>query len=66
MQLKQINKILPNNYESPDDDETDTNINIKEEIDENGRYQSFVEISKSMLQQFDNLEGANTLKPLST
>ena len=25
-------------------------------------YQSFIEISKSMLQQFDNLEGANTLK----
>jgi hypothetical protein len=39
---------------------------VKEEIDENGSYQSFIEISKSMLQQFDNLEGAHTLKPLST
>jgi 50S ribosomal subunit-associated GTPase HflX len=43
----------------------DSGCIVKEEIDENGSYQSFVEISKSMLQQFDNLEGANTLKPLS-
>ena len=44
----------------------DSGCIVKEEIDENGSYQSFVEISKSMLQQFDNLEGANSLKPLST
>jgi GTP-binding protein HflX len=44
----------------------DSGCIVKEEIDKNGSYQSFVEISKSMLQQFDNLEGANSLKPLST
>ena len=43
----------------------DSGCIVKEEIDENGSYKSFVEISKSMLQQFDNLEGAKSLKPLS-
>ena len=43
----------------------DSGCIVKEEIDENGSYQSFIEISKSMLQQFDHLEGAHALKPIS-
>jgi GTP-binding protein HflX len=43
----------------------DSGCIIKEEIDADGSYQSFVEISKSMLQQFESLEGANELKPLT-
>ena len=44
----------------------DSGCIVKEEVDENGSYQSFIEISKSMLQQFDHLEGAHALKPIST
>ena len=42
----------------------DSGCIIEEKIDENGSYQSFVEISKSMLQQFKELDGAKTLKPI--
>ena len=38
---------------------------IEEKLDENGSYQSFIEISKSMLKQFESLNGAKSLKPLS-
>jgi GTP-binding protein HflX len=38
---------------------------IEEKLDENGSYQSFIEISKSMLKKFEDLEGAKSLKPLS-
>ena len=36
----------------------DSGCIIKEELMKMGAYQSFVEISKSMLQQLDNLEGS--------
>jgi len=42
----------------------DSGCIIEEKMDENGSYQSFVEISKSMLQQFKELDGAKTLKPI--
>jgi hypothetical protein len=38
---------------------------IEEKLDENGSYQSFIEISKSMLKQFESLNGAKSLKPIS-
>ena len=43
----------------------DSGCILKEEVDESGSFRSFIEISKSMLQQLDNLEGANTLKSIS-
>ncbi len=43
----------------------DSGCIIEEKLDENGSYQSFIEISKSMLKNFENLEGAKSLKPLS-
>ena len=43
----------------------DSGCIVEEKVDENGAYQSFVEISKSMLSQFENLDGAKTLKPVS-
>ena len=44
----------------------DSGCIVEEKIDENGAYQSFVEISKSMLSKFEGLEGAKTLKPVSS
>ena len=40
--------------------------NSEKKIDENGAYQSYVEISKSMLSKFEGLEGAKALKPTSS
>ena len=44
----------------------DSGCIVEEKIDENGAYQSFVEISKSMLSKFEGLEGAKALKPTSS
>ena len=38
---------------------------IEEKIDENGCYQSFIEISQNMLKQLEDLENFKDLKPVS-
>jgi len=42
----------------------DSGCIIREEVDKNGSYQSFIEISQSMLDKLDGLDGASSLKPI--
>ena len=43
----------------------DSGCIIEEKIDENGCYQSFIEISQNMLKQLEDLENFKDLKPVS-
>ena len=38
---------------------------VEEKIDENGCYQSFIEISQNMFKQLEDLENFKDLKPVS-